>query len=83
MATLRPPLPPPLSHDKITFVMGGTNPSEIPENVLAEIAQALSASLPFGDFEVSPSGLLVYAESESPSLWRTTGRAESVRRGSR
>lgn len=83
MANLRPPLPPPLSHEGITFVAGGAPGSEIPDTVLAEIARALGAALPAGDFEVSPSGLLIYAESESPSQWRATGRVESVERGLR
>lgn len=83
MTTLRPPLPPPLSHDGITFVVGDSYSSGVSEETLAEIACALTATLPPGDFEVSSGGLLVYAEPEGSSQWRVAGRIESIQRGSR
>lgn len=82
MVTLRPPLPPPLSHDGIPFVTGD-NCAGISDETLTDIACALTAALPPGDFEVSPSGLLVYAEPEGSSQWRVAGRIESIQRGSR
>jgi hypothetical protein len=83
MTTLRPPLPAPLSHDGITFVVGDSNVSGVSEEALMEIASALTAALPAGDFEVSPGGRLVYAEPEGSSQWRVAGRIESIQRGSR
>ena len=83
MAILQPPLPPPLSHDGIAFVLSSVGGAEVPAQALSDIALALAAALPAGDFDVSPSGLLVYAETEGRSLWRAAGRIESVERGVR
>lgn len=80
--TLRPPLPPPLTHDQISFVIATGEGSGISDEVVTEIARAISASLPAGDFEVTPSGHLAYAQAESPSMWRSVGRIESVQRSS-
>ncbi len=83
MTTLRPPLPPPLSHNGITFVPGDLNSGGVSQEALSDIACALSAALPPGDFEVSPAGLLMFADHDGSSQWRVAGRIESIQRGTR
>ena len=82
MSTLRPPLPPPLTHDGITFIPGGAT-GEISPNVLHSIAAALSAALPQGDFDVSTSGNLIFSHGEPSSQWRSAGRLEGIDRSTR
>ena len=82
MSTLRPPLPPPLTHDGIAFIRGDAA-GEISPTVLNSIASALSAALPQGDFEVSASGNLIFSLGELPSQWRNAGRLEGIDRSTR
>lgn len=82
MSTLRPPLPPPLTHDGITFIRGDAS-GEISPEVLNVIASALSAALPPGDFEVSASGHLTFVHGEPPSLWRSACRLAGIDRSTR
>lgn len=82
MSTLRPPLPPPLTHEGITFVRGDAS-GVLSPNILHSIATALSAALPQGDFEVSASGNLIFSHGEPPSQWRSAGRLEGIDRSTR
>jgi len=82
MSTIRPPLPPPLTHQGITFVLDSSrNGGEISQARLAEIAYALSTALPPGEFSVTEGGSLLYAESGQLSPWGIAGRFEALRRG--
>ena len=77
---LRPPLPPPLSHDGIIFVMPKATGRGLGPEVLSAIAAAISAALPPGDFAVSPDGRLVYQASGAESLWYRSGLLEAMER---
>lgn len=83
MSELRPPLPPPLSHDGIRFVLGTTRSGEVSQETLSLIASTLSNGLPPGDFTVDASGNLIFTNNETPSLWRSSGRLEAIDRSSR
>ncbi len=83
MSNLRPPLPPPLSHEGIIFVPGAVRSGELSHETLSLIASALGNALPPGDFTVDASGTLRFTTTESPSLWRSTGRVEAIERSSR
>jgi hypothetical protein len=83
MSKLRPPLPPPLSHEGILFVPGAVRSGEISQETLSLIASALGNALPAGDFTIDASGTLHFSTTESPSLWRSVGRLEAVERSPR
>jgi len=83
MSNLRPPLPPPLSHEGIIFVPGAVRPGDISQETLLLIASALGNALPPGDFTVDATGTLHYTTTESPSLWRAAGRLEAIERSVR
>jgi len=83
MSVLRPPLPPPLSHDGIEFVLGRSTSGHLPPEILVQIASAISAALPPGDFEVAPSGHLVFSQDGPSSRWFTAARLESIDRSAR
>ncbi len=83
MSNLRPPLPPPLSHEGILFVPGAVRSGEISHDTLALIASVLGNALPPGDFTVDATGTLHYTTTESPSLWRAAGRLEAIERSVR
>ena len=83
MITLRPPLPTPLSHDGIRFVIGATRAGEVSQEILSRIASTISAALPPGDFTVDSAGNLTFSSSEQSSLWRSSGRLEAIERSTR
>jgi hypothetical protein len=73
MVTLRPPLPPPLSHTGIHFELGSLpENTRLPGEVIAAIAVALCEQLP----ETPQSA----SRSEFTSLWRDAGRSEGTNR---
>ena len=80
MSELRPPLPPPLSHEGIRFVRGASRREEVSSEILSIIATALHKALPVGDFSVDGSGNLTFSHSEASSLWRSAGRLEAIER---
>lgn len=77
---LRPPLPTPLSHEGIRFVMPALAAAKLSEPEVAAIASALTALLPPGDFAVSPSGELVFSSSLTESFWHRAGLLEGIER---
>ncbi len=79
---LRPPLPPPLSHDGITFVMPKILSASPPEAVISAIAAALASMLPPGDFAASADGRLVFHASGAESLWYQAGLLQAMERAS-
>lgn len=83
MSALRPPLPPPLSHDEIQFVFGQASPGPIPPEILTTIAHAISSALPGGDFDVTDEGIFLFANPENTPLWVAMGRSESIDRSTR
>jgi hypothetical protein len=83
MSELRPPLPPPLSHEGIRFVRGTNRPGEVSQEVLSLIAATLHKALPPGDFSVDGSGNLTFSCNETSSLWRSAGRLEAIERSTR
>lgn len=83
MSALRPPLPPPLSHEGIRFVMGTSQSGDLAQETLALIAATLHRALPQGDFTVDGSGNLTFTSNESPSLWRAAGRLDAIERSTR
>jgi hypothetical protein len=83
MSNLRPPLPPPLSHEGIQFVAGTVRAGELSHDTLSLIASAFGNALPPGDFTVDGSGTLHFTTAESPSLWRSAGRVEATERSPR
>lgn len=81
MSTLRPPLPPPLTHEGISFVVDTSrNSGELSSEEISAVASALSSALPPGDFHLTEDGALLYASSGQLSPWGLTGRIESLRR---
>jgi hypothetical protein len=83
MSTLRPPLPPTLSHDGIRFVLGAPHSGELSQELLSFVASTLCRGLPPGDFTVDADGNLLFSSSELPSLWRSSGRLEAIDRSTR
>jgi hypothetical protein len=74
---LRVPLPPPLTHDGIRFILAPTasSNSELHAEIVAAIGAALEMTLPTGDLTVDSSGAIVQIQSrfnsqDIPSLWR-------------
>ena len=81
---LRPPLPPPLSHDEIPFVSAAAkDPSTISNATIAAIAAAINELLPQGDLIASADGTLRISETQGHSAWLTAARFESVERDPR
>lgn len=82
---LRPPLPPPLSHDGIVFTLDTSTPgSALSEQTVAAIAASLHALLPGGDFTVDASGLIItrHIGALPVSLWHQAGLLEGIERSS-
>jgi hypothetical protein len=91
---LRPPLPPPRSHDGITFLphpsLTGESKAEpaarrLPDTTVAAIAAALSELIGAGDFTVSTDGVLVFTEpltteAARGSAWSIAARLEAIER---
>ncbi len=81
---LRPPLPPPLSHEGITFVKSPSrHATALSPNTVVAIATALNQLLPSGDFVVTGDGRLELIESGVPSAWSVAARLEAVERDPR
>lgn len=80
---LKPPLPPPLSHEGIQFI-APIGVSELSPQLLAAIGTALQSLLPAGDFETAPDGRLSFShnshKAEPLSLWRQAGLLEGIER---
>jgi len=87
---LRPPLPSPLSHDGVTFVLDDTTLSAagLANHVLVAIASALQAVLPAGDLTVDVNGVIIQGSTLTPppyqalSLWYQAGLLDGVARSS-
>ena len=82
---LRPPLPPPLSHDGILFTLDlGSLNAALSEETLVAIASSLQTLLPPGDFTVDAAGALLFRTTNTPavSLWRQAGLLEGIDRSS-
>lgn len=81
---LRPPLPPPLTHEGVIFVKSPPRraPALSPNTVVA-IATALNQLLPSGDFVVTGDGRLELIESGAHSAWCVAARLEAVERDPR
>jgi hypothetical protein len=80
---LRPPLPPPLSHDGITFVKGISDDSRpLSAETVSAIAAAINVLLPQGDFVATSDGRLQLLEPQA-SPWLTTARIEAIERDPR
>ena len=84
---LRPPLPPPLTHDGIRFILGhsSSSGSELSPEILAAIGAALELMLPTGDLTIDSSGAIVQTHSHLnsqgiPSLWRQAGLLAGIDR---
>lgn len=78
MSILRIPLPFPLSHDGIEFVIGEVSDSKrIPDHVVAAIGSALFELLSADDFENFPP---VDGSAHENSKWKLAGRLQSVDR---
>lgn len=82
---LRPPLPPPLSHAGIAFIVPVANgETPLPSPMIAAIASALHAVLPPGDCVTLPNGQLVFSSgstnSQHQSVWHTAGLLEAIER---
>lgn len=82
MSSIRPPLPPPLSHEGVSFVLGKESP-RLSDGVVSAIALALSHVLPPGDFMATPQGGLALVHTDALSPWTMAGRLESIDRSSR
>ena len=81
---LRPPLPPPLSHEGITFVKSPPrHVAALSPNTVVAIATALNQHLPSGDFVVTGDGRLEIIESGVPAAWCVAARLEAVERDPR
>ena len=85
---LRPPLPAPLSHEQVPFVLDLSNGMGVlsPQTVAA-IAAALTALLPAGDLLVDQHGHLLSPHAEAPtgaasSLWYQAGLLAGIERSS-
>jgi len=78
---LRPPLPPPLSHEGIAFVSTPAHdPQRLSPQTLVAIALALGELLPSGDFVSTADGKLYQQDVAPQSPWVTAARLESVER---
>ena len=77
---LRPPLPPPLSHDNIPFIPPLKRGTTASAAEVTAIAAALSALLPPGDFVVRPDGKALFSPVPTPSTWTSTARLEGLQR---
>jgi hypothetical protein len=78
--SLRPPLPPPLRHEGITFVQPSKEHTDtLTSEIVAAIAVGLSSVVPPGDFVITSDGRLV-APTGSPSAWLIEARLTGVDR---
>jgi hypothetical protein len=86
--SLRPPLPPPLSHEGIRFVFDRASASDsLTPETIAAIATALNAVLPAGDLSVDAHGNLrvlgaTGGADSRPSLWFQAGLLAGIERSS-
>lgn len=83
MSSLRPPLPPPLSHEGISFVSGSAAAGDVSPEVASLIANALSAALPAGDFVVASNGAFHFNAMETLTSWQLASRLEAITRVNR
>jgi hypothetical protein len=84
---LRPPLPPPLTHDGIRFILdpASSSNSELSPEIVAAIGASLELTLPSGDLTVDSSGAIVqvlgrFNSQDIPSLWRQAGLLAGINR---
>jgi hypothetical protein len=88
---LRPPLPPPLTHDNIRFVIHDSSASNKPidAEIVAVIGAALQSVLPSGDLAVASDGSIIQAfnsqeeiqnSSRNASLWYQAGLIAGIDR---
>lgn len=82
---LRPPLPPPLSHEDITFISPeAKEAATLRPETIAAIASALHALLPPGDCTTLSNGQLVFSSgssvSHNQSVWHIAGLLEAIER---
>ncbi len=83
-----PPLPPPLSHHEIAFILDLNSYNDITQNTLAAIAAGLQTILPPGDLKVDHSGTVISdsTRQETPltkaplSLWHQSGLLAGINR---
>ena len=80
MATLRPPLPPPLSHEGIEFVAGSPTGSRLSHRDIVALAYAVNELLPPGDL-VSLGGSLTAVERCEATPWTLAARLEAIDKG--
>lgn len=89
-AIIRPPLPPPLSHEGIRFVLdrnvaGCSSDRALPEEIIAIIAASLHELLPPGDLVVNERGQVAPSKpnniTQRPvSLWHQAGLLAGIDR---
>jgi len=81
--SLRPPLPPPLSHEGIFFVSGS---NRLSDSIVAAIAATLHTLLPPGNCRAKSDGSIERPMDGSQrrlgSLWRHTALQEGIERSS-
>ena len=86
--SLRPPLPPSLSHTGIRFLFDRqAHPHSLTPETIAAIATALSAMLPAGDLLVDTDGIMRVMGTPRdadtrPSLWYQVGLVAGIERSS-
>jgi hypothetical protein len=81
---LRPPLPPPLSHEGITFVKSPPrHATALSPNTVVAIAMALNQLLPSGDFVATGDGRLELQGAGASSAWSVAARLDAVERNPR
>jgi hypothetical protein len=86
---LRPPLPSPLSHVDIPFVidLGAVGAERLSDHLVVAIASCLQALLPEGDLSTDATGALVQHRTHTPyrdvpTLWHQAGLLEGIERSS-
>ena len=83
MSTLRPPLPPPLSHEGIVFITG-TQPARenqaLAPDTVAAIGAALLALLPPGDITAIGDGRAAGTHQRIRSSWECNSLQEGIGR---
>ncbi|MFN4895245.1 MAG: hypothetical protein ACK5GN_06085 [Pseudomonadota bacterium] len=87
--TLLPPLPPPLSHSGIPFVLdvSHASTSQPSDETIVAIAASLQSLLPEGDLTVDSQGTIIQARSslratDIRTLWHQVGLIEGIERSS-
>lgn len=86
---LRPPLPSPLSHDGIPFILDleGARTERLSDQLIVAIASCLQELLPEGDLTTDADGALVQLHTNAPyrhvpTLWHQVGLLEGIERSS-